>query len=452
MIDPFEIESNYRKLREQLKFISSGRLKLLKIIEFLNYLNNLGNNSYLLSYTNELLPLLKSYIEQTDFKGTNPDFFERALLILCNIEKEFDTELKEDIAVLINLINEKISKIRDVYTTKTSIFPNFRVDTNYVNVPMVEKETLLANIDSPFATIIRIYSKTFKTKLQDKIEFSNPKVGAAVNNYEISLKLIKEIIKNELFIKVDGNYKIELWFDKNIFVTGESLNTAIYALLICEISNSNQNKYKYYINPSAAITGVVGDKGSILPVDENSLRLKIETCYFSSIKYLVVSQNQGKEAEKLTEELRKKYPGGLLEIISIAEIKDIIFDRRIIVLHRTNNLRRTYSYLKRNSTIYISVITVLLFIILIKVLYGPIDKNPVAGTFNGKYLFIKNKYNEEITRFMVGEKTVDNSGGNKKIAFYDIDKDGTNEVVWAEVDETSNIGIIKSKSLSNLSA
>jgi len=90
----------------------------------------------------------------------------------------------------------------------------------------------------------------------------------------------------------------------------------------------------------------------------------------------------------------------------------------------------------------------LLFIILIKALYGPIDKNPVAGTFNGKYLFIKNKYNEEITRFMVGEKTVDNSGGNKKIAFYDIDKDGTNEVVWAEVDETSNLGIIKSKSLS----
>jgi hypothetical protein len=93
-----------------------------------------------------------------------------------------------------------------------------------------------------------------------------------------------------------------------------------------------------------------------------------------------------------------------------------------------------------------------------KLLYGPIDKNPVTAEFVGESLLVKNKGGEIVDKIAVGPATVRRANGvgydNELmglhyVTFFDVDGDGMNEVFWVQWDDekTAQPGKICSKSV-----
>jgi hypothetical protein len=96
------------------------------------------------------------------------------------------------------------------------------------------------------------------------------------------------------------------------------------------------------------------------------------------------------------------------------------------------------------------VFLVLLMIIL-KLLYGPIDKNPVFGEYRGENLIVKNKSDRVLDEIWVGTMTIDVYEMHyfRMFTFYDITGDGFNEliyIVWGQP-ENDQVAMIQCKSI-----
>ncbi|MGH7451489.1 MAG: hypothetical protein ACRENG_09110, partial [bacterium] len=93
-----------------------------------------------------------------------------------------------------------------------------------------------------------------------------------------------------------------------------------------------------------------------------------------------------------------------------------------------------------------------------KLIYGPIDKNPVIGEFAGESLLLKNKSGEIVDKIAVGPSTVRRANsvgyhnelvGLYYVTFFDVDGDSINEVFWVQWDDekTKQSGKICCKSV-----
>jgi hypothetical protein len=93
-----------------------------------------------------------------------------------------------------------------------------------------------------------------------------------------------------------------------------------------------------------------------------------------------------------------------------------------------------------------------LLLIIAKLLYVPIDKNPTAAEFVEETMLLKNKYGEVLDEIWVGKITVDAANtalGCQWVTFSDVEKNGFNEVFWMQgrTEQTGNIGFVCCKSV-----
>jgi hypothetical protein len=76
---------------------------------------------------------------------------------------------------------------------------------------------------------------------------------------------------------------------------------------------------------------------------------------------------------------------------------------------------------------------------LARLIYGPLDRNPVTVTWEGKHLVLENEHGQIIDRIDAGEATVrhatDRSRGysTRDATLADVDGDGTNEGIWTRI-------------------
>jgi len=221
---------------------------------------------------------------------------------------------------------------------------------------------------------------------------------------------------------------------------GSSANLAVSALFYCAILWDTNQRIQYGIRPDVAITGDVHEDGAVLPVDEDGLAAKVETVFYSHIETFVVPKEQLSIAEKAVEELRERFPGRTLYIVGVSHLQELFYDLRVIEQIRVSVITQGVRYIWRNRvTVAGFTLIAALLLILGKMVYGPMDKNPVSAELKGEELLLKNTHGDVVESIPVGEATVNSSAGSaalssrmKPVVFFDMNSDGINEFVYVK--------------------
>lgn len=500
MANPLVIEQNFQTLKQSLKLISSSRLRILRIVEFIEDL--LNTPTYFPAYAPDLLPQLSKSIVETDFTGTNLNCLERCVKIIERIENDKPTvasnsELKQAQQHL----KAESDKIRSWINSKSVDpleSPRKKFDVSSVYIPMVEREQFLTTVEPLFASLQKLNIDAIFSKKEadaDKLhikQFSHKKEEE--NELLNTVEAARHLLGKFAHIKNSKRVTINCSFNNPTSVEGQSLQAGLAAGLFTELLRLHQHKEEFAIRNNVAITGRIDKQANLLPVDEGGLKLKVEACYFSHIRYLVVPKEQEgickdvidklilakeqsstlppknggiaqtdgntdetKQAVILSDRRESKdgHRSRNLEVVGISNLEELFYNRKFTDSRRISIARQTARKVWKLRRPIAAVLLVSLLLITGKMWYGPIDKNPVDYVAKGEMLTLKNKYGEIVDEIKLRTNAIKhfNNGkftfGNDNVSFIDIDNDGFNEVFFSQLhdDNPENISKVYCKSL-----
>jgi hypothetical protein len=117
--------------------------------------------------------------------------------------------------------------------------------------------------------------------------------------------------------------------DRDALHAGGSANLAIAGLAYAGILKAAGERSSFRFRPTVAITGDIDAHGSVLPVDEDSLPVKIAAMFFSHLTTAVVPAAQHGQAVSAVESLRSQFPLRSLDVLPASTLADLFRDSRI---------------------------------------------------------------------------------------------------------------------------
>ncbi len=453
MTDIFKIEQEFQTLKKILPLISSSRLKIEKTSAFIDLLLQQENQTFLKAYS-EILPAFLTTIRNTQFIFTPINFIDKlesqisALHIFYfSANEENINAAKQHLAGQKNIILSQIagadSEFSDVARRKQKIFSS----SSFVNIPLVVSEKLLANIKSRFATVSKLFveiSFVDSSSGEDKIEFHQhfnddllkeirAAVIAAKNSFE---KLFKVQIRRQL--------KVKIRFENNSVVSGLSFLCGLTLQIIFELMKLFELRALFALNYNVAVSASVDGEGRLLPVSENTLKLKIEACFYSNINIIILSkENESAAKEWLNQIQTSAAIKKEFKIVAVESIHDLLVDRRLVQQTFVPASSYLINKIWKKRRPIAAALFLFLLIVIGKMLYGPIDKNPTDFEFAGNFLIIKNNNGQNLFYKDYGrspEKIF--SSTEKPVAFFDLDNDGLNEVYWIDKHTDGNPSVV----------
>ncbi|MBN1634420.1 MAG: VCBS repeat-containing protein, partial [Ignavibacteria bacterium] len=220
-----------------------------------------------------------------------------------------------------------------------------------------------------------------------------------------------------------------------------SLGIGAICLAYNSILISELYKHYYKFRNDCVFSGALAEEGSLVPLDEESLRIKLKTAFFSEYGKFIIPEDNIVKAKELLSDLNAKYPERNLQLIPVKNF-EIVFKNLDIVeryeLKLSQKVKANYKKYQTgvNWTIGIAGILIILFF-LINYLIPHLDRNPISTDFiNGKYIAY-NKYNIKIWERQIGgylaNHQLNEEGKNnflkRTITVKDIDRDEKNEIL-----------------------
>lgn len=506
------VHQQFEQLTDILGTAGSLRCKIFALDMFLRYVENnfARHESYLL----ELTERLPSGIDHKAFNGTNPDRLNDCLKRVDNLCQscsglseietwnEFRDQLRRAVAILYAYCGD-LKEIFKLYypqkevphwlTTEGSPLERVRAaeanacqaedpsasifndilrfltleeseEANFIKIPVIEYCNTLEKteftgriVDAHLDKFYQVYGRS------DYLEtYSSYKVGGARHItdqfFDSVLKTVKTSLKTKLPSLSSSYYRGVIRFDPSYAsYEGRSAELAIAVLLYSYLINIHQPRNKLQPAQDTAISGIIDKEGSVYPIDTETLELKVEAAFFSSVGTLVVPLEQREEAELIAGNLHARYPGKKLHIFGVRSLEDVVNDRRLTQIRRTGRI--TY-YARRawSNKVQLSGIAIILVLILnIIYLASPtIDRSVVDADFQGSYMYLLNSQGNTVDQINVGNATVSrvkSSGSVTPRTFHalaDITGDGENEVFYIEreSDEYNDADVLHAKSQS----
>ncbi len=456
MANPLVIEQNFQTLKQTLRLISSSRLRILRIVEFIDHL--LDSPTFFPAYAPELLPQLVESINKTDFTGTNLSCLERCIKLLERIENNQpsvtgNSEFKQAQQHLKAESDKIQSWIKSKNIEGPEGFSRKKFDVGSVWIPMVEREQFLTAVNPLFASLQKLNIEAIFSKKEadaDKLHIKqlSHKEETEENELINTVEAARHLLGKFAHIKNGKRVTINCTFDNPTYVEGQSLQAGLAAGLFTELLHLHQHKEEYTLQDDVAITGRVDKKANLLPVDEDGLKLKVEACYFSHIKYLIVPKEQAELCKTHISYLTShssplaSHNEGIstsLEVIGISNLEELFYNRKFTDSRRITVARQTARKVWKLRRPIAVVLIVSLLLIIGKMWYGPLDKNPTNPEFEGEMLILKNQSGEVVDKILVGKGTVkrvnDTEREGKRDNFailLDVNNDNTNEVIWTQ--------------------
>lgn len=437
MPDPLLIEQQYQMLKQSLGLLASRRMKLLRILQFAEPLLESDNSSFLPAYAQELQPGLTGAILRTELTGTPLHFVDRLLRLLDVMQSQY-SELVDMPACA--MAAQRLTTYRDELTAilQSADDENLaerreNVASGVVWIPLVEREPLLPGIKPEFGSLQRLKVEvSFARRRGGKdelvvVNFSD-RTGAGQQLLGPALEAAKHLLKVFTRIDVRQALSIRCWFSDTNVVVGESLEAGLAAAIFTELVRLFQYREEYFLRDDLAITGKVDSLGRLVPVDEEGLRLKVESCCYSPLKYLVVPKEQ--------EEISTSFiTAGNLHIIGASDLSEIFYNRRLTHTKHVSAIKQTARKLwKQRRPIAVITFAVVL-VALAKLWYGPINREPTAIDFNGEMMLFKNKHGETLDAYDLGWNLPQFTPLDPVkyfIALLDVNEDGLKEAIWIQ--------------------
>jgi hypothetical protein len=323
--------------------------------------------------------------------------------------------------------------------------PGSKVDETdrRVTIPVVEQELLINDLEQAFAVLrhvrVEIHA-SMRTSGDDEVIIDQAFDVDGVQHRQMRLAVqgARRLLKSFAGIEHDGRVIVHCLFDEPNIIIGESLGVGLTFAVFVEFLRLLQYRELVALRSDVAMTGVVNTDGDILPVDEAGLRRKIETCAYDSVRFLVVPRAQEKIAQAVLNELAGvESLRPVLEIIGVARLDDILFDRRLTIVSRTSFGAHALRRARRHRVSVLLAASIVLPLLAVLIWAGPFDKNPLIGEFGQETLNIHNRSGELLGQIVVGGEAVANNAqavalqrNCRPLAIADVTNDGQNEVFF----------------------
>jgi hypothetical protein len=135
-------------------------------------------------------------------------------------------------------------------------------------------------------------------------------------------------------------------------------------------------RHERFLSSDVAFTGSIDKEGRVLPVNGDTIALKIERAFFSPVKYLVLPIDNLAIAQNALEQLSIKYPHRRLLLVGASHLSDLLENRNIIRSEKVCigqlTARRVVKYSRMTK------LQVLLLLVLIWALLAIIDTKTFA--------------------------------------------------------------------------
>lgn len=442
---------------ELIQFLSQSYSRRNKIFHLLQFLNSLIDKPSILSvYSLELIPRFCEEILDYHFKYTPLAFVYsiKKLLVLLqsfNLQEELKDNLEKTIEhvqneidaieLLINKKNNVVSYGEKPIKLHTQLFSLNNSISTKVFIPLVETEPLFQNDTARFGIISEICLEAAflpSEANEDEIDFPHilDQENKATEHWLELVQTAKNLFFKLTSIAIKKNLFVRCRITESQLITGDSLDAGFVTALMTNFFHLYE--LRFFLSPriDTAFTGQLHDDDKLFPVDEEGLKVKIESCLFSEINYLVVPKEQESFCKNYIDLLQNKNEfKPKLEIIGLGKISESFYDRRILeqqtISFITQAIRRSWK--KRRSIAAFAFL--LLLILLGKMMYGPLDTHPDWIDFAGNRLLIKNKENDILKGIEIGSGYVKaaadaNEHQEKTCDLIDIDGDGYKDVIY----------------------
>jgi hypothetical protein len=443
-----DIELKSQKVREQFSKPSSNRSKLLSLSNFLNTIITKPEQQLYTSYYSEFEPELRNLIHKKDFCYFTPEEIEGLINIISYFKSsEYFADKKENLDDLILILDKakgnilfNFGEVNSKEETRQNIEKSF---TDSINIVLIENgegrstETSLGAIEK----LKLDCSIKNSNKDADKIEFSNL---VEFNDSQIIEQLNEVVTVAELKCNNEGikthTYNFNFYFDrKDCVFTGKSIGIGALSLVYNAILINEFHKYYFKFKDDVVFTSEVDKYGNLLRLEEKSLRIKLQSIFYSPYKKFVISEDNIVEAKKELVLLNEKYPHRKLGIIPIRNFEGVFKNLDIVEVCKLNINQKVKAYYQKYHTSVnwaLTLLSILIILFFIGIYLIPrLDRNPVnAATENDRYVSY-NKYGIKVWESEAIEKTDVYLNKDKKFfdtrcIISDLENDGRNEILY----------------------
>jgi hypothetical protein len=462
MKNPLAVERRFAGLQYALPLVSSRRTKLALLLDFFASLPQEGDSAFLHAYSPELLPVLLDTIQRTDFTGTPPAFLDQLVSLLSRLEVlSLGIATRQDLDSCRGHLASQHTRISAWLSDRGTAVPV--AGRASVWVPLVETEPLLTDLPPRFAGLHCLtvdVQPGRKAGSEDVIRFAELSSGSDTPAVALktAIKAARALLAKMASPLANRGLVIDCSLGRPGLVTGDSLEAGLAAVVLTELMRIRNHSEDLSIGPDAALTGRIDFDGTILPVDEEGLRRKVEACYYSWVRYLVVPADQatvcrehvnallrGEGEGKRESEPRNEKNG--LEIVPIGRLEDLFNSRRLVhSRHVPVIVRAGREAWKRRRPLAATGFVALLGVVFLQAV-GPIDRSPVIGEYSGEVLALKNAGGQALGEIRVGKQIVDSEAevelSGRPVPFHgfaDVNADGRNEVIVSRENPVDRVG------------
>lgn len=420
-----DLEIKYSELQEFLSGHYSKRAKLFKSSDFISLVFQLQTPSAAEAYLSDLLPQYLEYISLLDPRANDPKDLKTLIDQLEQIKKLKFAETNTD------LIDSNISSL----TLKLNLLNDWLNGTNTSKKVKAIYFPVLEKTESG-------YSNGFLESIEVEIKTGDNKFHITPSESESDKELDKQIeICWQIALNICNRYTQRIKPSHTVFVhfvnrygiySGSSLGVALTLAFIEALLKYYNTSIIINTDSNISFTGEVDESGTIKVGDEQIIKEKVKTVFFSDTEIFALPYRSISVAQKTYEELKDQYPNRKLEIIGIENIDDLLNRRNLVDIRKQKLVVRTSRLIKRN---WISAAAVVLLTMVFTYLFAfDFDDNPALLNSDGTTLFIKNKNGKVLLtkHINLGQIELSNHQLLSIARIIDIDGDRENEVLTTQ--------------------
>ncbi len=437
----FEVELASQWLRHQLQKNISVHFKFLSVCRFFSLFVDNEDQSKYISYYIQFKDDIVSLIKDFQFNYCTPEEIDELKNIVDKVYTVFptaDIHEKEKIHSALDSAKGKILRFLNEEPLRQS--ENGCSENYSINQVLIENDP---NSKLNAGIIEKLRITTSKNELpgyKDKISFENnfedrdnSIAGMMEKVVALSRKEAEEKIKNI------GCYNFNFYFEQREFIyTGTSMGLGVAVLTFNSILRAQLYKLYYKFRNDVVLGCAIDTNGFLVPLEDDVLKLKLKTVFYSSYKKFVIPEQNIIEARKYLEELNSKYSNRKLELIPIKHYMNLFKNLDIVEICKLKLKEKLKAHYNQYHVITNSALTLLILVVLIileiKVIIPEMDRNPVYTEMKNNRFVALNKFGKNVWMSdVLSRQDMDTFNNSsiiaKRFILTDIDNDGRNDIL-----------------------
>ncbi|MCW8850207.1 MAG: hypothetical protein OQJ81_09550 [Melioribacteraceae bacterium] len=444
-MDIFHLEDHKVKLLAELQHDRSPLDQLRLLNDFFQKVKESNDPNIFEVYSAEFFSNYFNSIRNLSVIGLNPKICTPIISDTKNLLKIImPSEKAEEINTLFHKITQDSQKIENslngIKTEEENNSPSFPVIMKNINADyyygQIEKFSIKIHKDSALREnrfLIIPSSEKIEQRLEEQIRIS----------WDIAITYLKNYYK-----KPSNFHEVVLIFEHRYAnIEGYSLGVAITLGFIQELFRFYNTPLKLSLCTNITFTGGFESDKTLKPIGAQIITNKVDTVFYSANNYFALPDSDLIAAKKHLDKLLQEYPKRDLKIISLKDFEDLFTHRQIIDIQKSKIIERGSKFVKTNKFL-VSLLALILFSVLYLIIYST-DNNPDGFQIINQSVHIVNKHGKILWTTKQSFDTGLNRNADPPYVhrIYDIDNDGTNEVLMA-YEMTELLDTAKSRKIS----